>query len=1087
MKRSLDDLLKSGLVNFKKKLCCKSKYASLITFLSVLLSSNVKGDSLNDFRYRIEDAALYDVCSLSSYDEDIIPSIIYGNYNKTVSNDIDWGEIQLKSSRLISDRRANGCSAFFSGVVNKNDEVCRDFFDLEDIELEKKLNSWNSPVLRVNYISGKPYRNTNISSEVVPEGTLGFTEIANWRRQVTHYTGDNIAFVKVMSHEGAHSWTLRKLGQGISENKVSLNSYPPLWFIEGTAQVLGMHDWNYDEDSCKYDISIEAKMFLADALYNKRNFPKLSNLSEARRTFATVYAYGEAAIAFLHNEISIDLEESIINDLIKNWFLVNKINRHGEISEDGSRSERDKRRRKTNPRGEENLSILLKHLTGYSLEDLDKRFLAYYADIFKREGYDKKEKLYAKYEIGNEGESEENRLVAFKPCITNDGLVMYKSADASYSYASINIIDPETRQVFTLFKDSKPGVESIHLMDDSGDVRKNDNGSYTALVSVEDNGQDVLILRNFALEDSRVLENKHKLVIKADKKIRLEDMLDIKSARFFKDGIAFVGLTSDGKADLYFLNNNGLERLTNDFYYDSSLSTTKDYIYFSSDRASEFDFSDFGKLNLDIFRINPLTKGVEQLTSGNSNFDDPFAIDDNHILVTSDINGVNNMYALVRNGDIFVLRQLSDVRTGVFDPSFIEKDSTIVSTAYNKGRFYVQKQPLSVFNIKKVGEFKIVEWNDEGKSEGEIELAEYDPDLKLEWVNIFGGIGDYDPVLGINRGIGGVVGLSDLLGDYKLRAGYLTLSRSNIPDYTFFGNFVDQSKRTRKSYYGFLGSYLAYDTSNGLHKRDEKGIRINFSHPFTRFFAVRPYFGFKKLHITPMSYERERNYGKVEDLEYSLAQEPEYVFVRDTTREEKGYLIASLGNVFSSGYVHWGIGGQKDGYLATLLHEANFDVGDGYLNSILFIDARKYIPIKENTTLALLSEYGLIHGEDMDRFVLIDDFHIRGYPYFSYNANHMFVGRAEYRQPLASIYPLSFDVKKSKIGTLYANGFFDTMALRLKTSYGADQDVYSSAGISIRGFVIPTYPLMTFGYMFGYRDLINDPKWFREFTLDMPY
>ncbi len=100
------------------------------------------------------------------------------------------------------------------------------------------------------------FAQTNIISEILPEGVGGFTEIFK-NRIVVPFNGSYTEFRHVLHHELTHAFCYSILYNRFGGNLLlSANVQVPLWFMEGLAEYL----------SSKWDI--EADMFLMDQVIN---------------------------------------------------------------------------------------------------------------------------------------------------------------------------------------------------------------------------------------------------------------------------------------------------------------------------------------------------------------------------------------------------------------------------------------------------------------------------------------------------------------------------------------------------------------------------------------------------------------------------------------------------------------------------------------------------------------------------------------------------------------------------------------------------------------------------------------------------
>ena len=160
----------------------------------------------------------------------------------------------------------------------------------------------HSPLRRIPlvlYSSHPSFQQTNVTPELLGEGTGGFTDIYR-SRVVLPYTGSVPQFRHVVAHELVHVFVLDMLfgGSGPEHALRSFGQFnmPPLWFMEGIAEYLST-GWD-----------AEAQLFLEDAVAGEY-------LQELQFPFGgfLVYKEGQAAISFLAERYG----EGILPELLR--------------------------------------------------------------------------------------------------------------------------------------------------------------------------------------------------------------------------------------------------------------------------------------------------------------------------------------------------------------------------------------------------------------------------------------------------------------------------------------------------------------------------------------------------------------------------------------------------------------------------------------------------------------------------------------------------------------------------------------------------------------------------------------------------
>ncbi len=268
----------------------------------------------------------------------------------------------------------------------------------------------------VLYSSHPSFQQTNITPELISEGTGGFTDTYR-SRVVLPFTGSVPQFRHVVTHELVHVFMLDMLFGGSGPEYIlrSVGQFqmPPLWFIEGLAEYLST-GWD-----------AEAQLFLEDAVAGEY----LAPLDHYFGGFL-VYKEGQAVIAYLAERFG----EGILSELLR---------------EMGGRG---------------NLERALKKRTGLDFEGLSEEFLR-----------DTKERCWTRLAQRDHPDElafplldheEEGRAFHLSPCFspTGDRLAYFADNDGEVNLYLASSLDGKVlRKLVTGHRSGK--LESLHAFD----------------------------------------------------------------------------------------------------------------------------------------------------------------------------------------------------------------------------------------------------------------------------------------------------------------------------------------------------------------------------------------------------------------------------------------------------------------------------------------------------------------------------------------------------------------------------------------------------------------------------------------------
>jgi len=194
--------------------------------------------------------------------------------NKVQTQDVDWRVLVTPHFEITHAAEAEELAVRASIVAER---TYREYADRLDHELETRIPF-------ILYASHTAFAQTNISDELLGEGTGGFTEPVR-NRMVLPYAGSHADFVHVIRHEMVHVFMFDMVF-GSSRRSVPRSPFfrIPLWFAEGMAE------WY----SSGWDA--EADMYVRDATTNDYLWP----LSQVGGFM--VYKQGQAAVRMISEQ-----------------------------------------------------------------------------------------------------------------------------------------------------------------------------------------------------------------------------------------------------------------------------------------------------------------------------------------------------------------------------------------------------------------------------------------------------------------------------------------------------------------------------------------------------------------------------------------------------------------------------------------------------------------------------------------------------------------------------------------------------------------------------------------------------------------
>ena len=269
-------------------------------------------------------------------------------------------------------------------------------------------------------------------------------------------------------------------------------------------------------------------------------------------------------------------------------------------------------------------------------------------------------------------------------------LAMYRDVDITTGNTRLRMVDlrDESSRV-TIAEEGKPGIESLHFFQRGVFAMRDGELAFVGL----DKARDVLYLQSFErkVEPRSGDEVNVKLRLGERRPIDLKpiDLYEAGDLAFSPDGkrLAFIGLTPDGKADVYVADlaatdiSASIRRISNDFYAERTPVWGPNGILLASDRTPKGFFN--------LFLLDPDTGVWQQLTNEEANDETPSYGADGSILFTSHANGKSNVYRLSAGK----LERLTDTHTGLFEPRDVPGGMLV--RRFFRGRFRLYKAAAS--------------------------------------------------------------------------------------------------------------------------------------------------------------------------------------------------------------------------------------------------------------------------------------------------------------------------------------------------------------------------------------------------------
>ncbi len=807
------------------------------------------------------------------------------------------------------------------------------------------------------FSSHQHFEQTNVSPYFLPEGVAGLTEHMKGR-VVVPFNGSLVDFKRTIRHELVHVFQLSILEEQMRRHPTGEIASLPLWFTEGLSDYLPEH-WDSDGD-----------MVLRD-LVTSNMLPPLRHLDRLGYGYVT-YKAGQSAVGYLIESYGLDKIALIYHNL---WMG-------------------------------RNLQEILRRACGIDMDAMSESW-----------SYDLKLKYFPEFKhYGSflpKSRVSAPDFFCFKPTLTggadgdSTGLV-YISLDTGYTTLRRTSLNGSGHEAHTMLQGQrKAQFESMHPFQSRMDVSADG-----LLAFVSKHGEtDVLFI--YDLESNSIVDSD-----------RFRDLVSLSSPSWSPDGhaLVFSGMSMAGKSDLYVFDrtNGTLDRLTNDWYFDSDPAWSPDgrWIVFASDRTH---YGEDGAMNLFLFDLR--ARETLFLTSGPWKDQSPvWSEDGDRVMFTSDREGIYNIYTVDLDG---TGRRESRFIGAAMDPRWGPGENEVTFVGYNQGTFRIytsELRPDSSFTFRMASPLARVPWDpEESGSAEEYSSAEYAPSYGLDFAQ--GGV-LVDPSLGAGQGLQFV--MSDMMGDKILVFQVSNTAQTTDELLSHFNVAVVHFNLGSRVNYGYGAFHLVGDFY------DEQGFPFYERRIGGEFIARYPFSRYARAEASAALYHSTKDELLIDRS--GMILQNHFSLTRDTSL--------------------WLMTGPIDGERYNVSLGISTDLSNGTAENVAaLVDLRKYFRTGLRSAYAVRFLGEVSYGFDPYRFSLGGPFSLRGYPRYALTGTRALLLSQELRFPMIRRFVLSTPLGGVEFPSLQGVVFFDAA-----TAWVSGYDVLRPLGSFGVGLRLPLGP-----------------------------
>jgi len=505
-------------------------------------------------------------------------------------------------------------------------------------------------------------------------------------------------------------------------------------------------------------------------------------------------------------------------------------------------------------------------------------------------------------------------------------------------------------------------LEQMHLFSNGFSI--SDNGVLVISVKVE--GGDALTFID--------VENGDIII-----QIEFEDIPGISGPNIDSEAhrVVFSGTDLSGFRDIYLydIEQDTINKITDDCYCDLHPIFAENYIVFSSDRIKGGDTGEMA-----ICRIPVEGGDVEILSEITGNNVQPSLCSDGKILFSSNYKtGIQNIWELdIASSEV---NRLTNILTGLFEPSEWRGDS-ILATVYTKSSYQVMLLPGDSIYDTDTAHWE--PWEPSWKPrEMSIKAAKgkISYNTKLSFDVAQGAISTNTSM----ESAGGIEGVfSDMLGDrqlyfliYDQGSSFKDLLK-NLNIAAVYYDMQDRPIWGAGAFHFYVEGYNRYEYS---FSEESYGMLGALSYPFSRFM-------------------------RAEATGYLTYSEKEY-FV-DIEPERKGYFgTLNLSLIRDNSY--WGRTGPIEGFRGNATIGASYRFDKGNISSYIgSADLRYYLRLSRRCALATRLLGRTSGGPEPERFWMGGTWDFRGYPFFYFYGKNLVFASTELRFPVLDQFRMKF-------------------------------------------------------------------------------